>query len=548
MDVLLRELRDGPGGFTSSRDTEIATKEVTIGCAPDQTIQLLGRAVGARHAVIRAGAQVSLSCVGRLRITLNGKPVRAARLEVGDTIELGGHRLTLAAPPAGFEVAIELRPNTQIDAADFEGAFRTDIGQTWLGRRSLAWLLMGLTAVGGFVVPFLAVGVSAKGRAAGGSGGGGWLPVQAGASAFWSTGPLAPGHQQLIGDRCADCHQAFFSTVQDGACQGCHTRIGPHVEGAVLSKTRLPTVPSCTSCHREHDESALVNRADRGCVDCHAKGSELFGALEVRAVAGFGGGRHPPFIADAERLRMAKERSALKFSHVQHLDGKQIRRADGGALGCADCHQLAADGEHFQPPTMAKNCIACHELTFDPDAPDRQLPHGKPREVVRTLEDYFVRKLSDPRAAAAARSESNRRRLPGQEEEEEPACKGGTFACAMKLAAAEAAIEFERRGCITCHKVKDTRSAELAARYEVEPIRLTGDYFPAARFPHRSHLVQKSVDGDGACLTCHPAKDPKAREPLLPEEMSCEGCHSDQTTRDHTRLQCVSCHAYHPKV
>jgi hypothetical protein len=72
---------------------------------------------------------------------------------------------------------------------------------------------------------------------------------------------------------------------------------------------------------------------------------------------------------------------------------------------------------------MAVHCVSCHELTFDPEAPERQLPHGKPREVVRALEDYFVRKLTDPKVRD--RAEPTRRRLPGQEEEGDAGrCRG----------------------------------------------------------------------------------------------------------------------------
>ena len=41
--------------------------------------------------------------------------------------------------------------------------------------------------------------------------------------------------------------------------------------------------------------------------------------------------------------------------------------------------------------------------------PDRQLPHGKPREVVLTLQDYFTRKFSDPDAGKVRLS---RRTIP----------------------------------------------------------------------------------------------------------------------------------------
>ena len=106
---------------------------------------------------------------------------------------------------------------------------------------------------------------------------------------------------------------------------------------------------------------------------------------------------------------------------------------------------------------MENRCADCHELTFDPGAPDRQLPHGKPREVVLTLQDYFTRKFSDPNAG---RSTRERRRLPGHEEEEQT-CTGAPFDCAMRSARAEIENQFTRRGCVGCHVVVDTQSESV---------------------------------------------------------------------------------------
>jgi hypothetical protein len=551
MDVLLRELRDGPGGVAVYRDTELQTKEVSIGCAADQRIQLLGRSVGAKHAIIRGKTgRLSLSCLGGRRALVNGAEKTGARLAIGDHIEIGGHRLTILQTPPGFDVAIELRPNASIDSSDFEAAFRTDLGQTWIGKRRIAWLLIALTGLVGFLVPFgsrkarhlpkqLPAWVpSGVVRAAG------RLPAWVPSDVMWSTGPLSPGHQQLTGDRCESCHQTLFQRVEDTACTSCHGKTADHVESARLAQTSLGPTERCAACHREHDEpNDLVDRSDKGCLACHAEPARRFGALKVQAVAGFGAGRHPAFGSTARALEAAKSPSALVFSHPQHLDGARVR-GGRGPLACADCHELSTDGQHFLPTTMESHCSSCHELTFDPAAPDRQLPHGKPREVVRMLEDYFARKLTDPNAGKKATT-LERRRLPDHEEPaEEAPCQASTFACAMRSATAEMETQFLRRGCVTCHQIKDTRNKDLVERFEVTPIRLALDFYPAARFPHARHLVQGSVTGDGACLSCHPAAE--SRELRVPDVSTCENCHSDRPMRDRTRVQCVSCHVYHP--
>jgi len=557
MDVLLRELRDDAGGIAAYRDTEITAKEVSIGCAPDQQIQLIGRGVGARHARIKGGARrPSLVCLHGLRAAVNGKERASARLDIGDTVEIGGHRLTLVQAPAGFDLAIELRMNAKIDSSEFEAAFRTDLQQTWLSRRGPARLVIGLLVLFGFAVPLAYV----KTRRMDGplprwvpAWLSGWVPTQLGAwaaesfrpapDAFWSTGPLSPGHQQLLGQRCVACHQTLFEHVQDGACRDCHKNTADHVLGTRLAQTSLGGTQRCAGCHHEHDEPrTLVARTDNLCVDCHANAPSSFGALKGQAVSGFGTGRHPLFASPGQLA--AKGESGLTFWHAQHLNADRVRKSgDSSPLACADCHRLSADGEYFEPTTMAGNCASCHELTFDPDVPDRQLPHGNPREVVRTLQDYFVRKLSEPKAVQ--RPARERRRLPGHEDQN-VVCKATLFVCAMQSAFKEVQFQFQRRGCVGCHQVTDTGKRDLAARFEVVPIELLRDYFPAARFPHRSHLVQGQLTGDQACLFCHPAQDAQASELLLPDLPTCEGCHSDAPDRDRTRLQCVSCHAYHP--
>jgi hypothetical protein len=300
------------------------------------------------------------------------------------------------------------------------------------------------------------------------------------------------------------------------------------------------------------------------CVDCHANSLQKFGKLHVEPVTGFSNQHHPAFkanllkpkttvegtgvtfdwITEIKTVETASEESNLKFSHAQHLDPDRVLRlGDSKPLGCVDCHRMEPDGEHFEPITMETRCAACHELTFDPAAPDRQLPHGKPREAILTLQDYFTRKFSDPNAG---RPTIQRRRLPGHDEEEQT-CNGAPFDCAMRSARAEIENQFSRRGCIGCHVVVDTHSETLLDRFQVYPIKLARDYFPAGRFDHRSHQIQGKLTGDAACLSCHKARQSKESSDLmLPVMAKCEECHGDKPAVERVVVQCVSCHAYHP--
>lgn len=556
MEVLLRELREGPDGIPEYHDTEIAAPELTIGSAADQRIQLLGRAVAGEQAVIRASAGALEVVSKRGRILVNLQRVASAKLALGDIVTIGGHQLKIVPPPSGFDAAIELRLLDDIDASEFESAFRTDLAQTWLGKRKAAWLSVGVLLLACLLIPLASVMMHRMDKP---------VPALMPSDKLWSSGPLNPAHQQAIGERCDACHQQMFQRVQDGACQSCHQTIHDHVTPEHMKLTQLDAAGRCATCHREHNEPAafLVNSGDGLCVSCHADSAHKFGELKLEPVKGFGGARHPEFMAHllqpkvtevpggvsfdwlpvVRALKDGKENSNLKFSHAQHMDPDRVLRlSDSKQLNCADCHKLQTDGEHFEPIAMETSCASCHELTFDPGAPDRQLPHGKPREAIQMLQDYFTRKFSDPDAGKPTRE---RRRLPGHDDAEET-CSGAPFDCAMRSARKEIESQFTRRGCIGCHVVVDTHNEVLLERFQVYPIRLARDYFPSAQFDHRSHQIQGKLTGDAACLSCHKAKDSKdSSDLMLPASAKCEECHSERPQVDRVTVQCVTCHAYH---
>jgi predicted CXXCH cytochrome family protein len=560
MDVLLRELREGPDGIAEYYDTEIAGKQLTIGSAADRNIQLLGREIAAEHAVIKQfGSRLELHCARGQFVRLNGKKKDSARLNIGDVIELAGHRLRIAPPPPGFAATIELQTNDRVDASTFESAFQTDLAQTWLGKRAMAWTGVVLVVLFGLALPMLVMKLHHADQATPS-----WVP----GDKFWNSGPLHQVHQQAIGDRCETCHEKLFQRVQDSACEDCHRTTHDHIMPARLALTELGPTPRCATCHREHNEpqTFLVNSGDSMCVDCHGEPDHDFGQIKLDAVQGFGLQRHPEFKAHLlasttvsagagfayewkeviAALDKANEQSNLKFSHQQHMDPDRVLgRGDSQPLNCADCHKIEPDGEHFTPITMEGQCAACHELTFDPGAPDRQLPHGKPREVVLTLQDYFTRKFSDPNAGRATRE---RRRLPGQQDAEET-CTGEPFDCAMRSARKEIESQFTRRGCIGCHGVIDTQAANVFDRFQVVPIRFARDYFPANRFDHSSHEIQGKLTGDDACLSCHAAKKSQDSSDLMvPGITKCTECHGDKAAAERVTVQCVSCHEYHPRA
>jgi predicted CXXCH cytochrome family protein len=390
---------------------------------------------------------------------------------------------------------------------------------------------------------------------------------------FWTAGPLSPAHQLATGQRCDGCHQTLFVHVRDSACRECHKTIGDHVIPAHLAQTRLGPTQPCAQCHQEHNQSSanVIIQSNNLCTDCHAGSERRFGSLERKfaSVTGFSKSEHPRFTVnlikpvasapgtiaeiqwgvDRQLIEKAQENSNLKFSHAQHLEPSRVRRlSDSAPLSCSDCHTLGADGEHFIPITMQRSCIGCHELTFDPSAPKRQLPHGKPRDAMALIEDYYARQVIDPHPVNTGAVE--RRRVPDQAEEPVTSCKAATFDCAMQRARSQIDIQFTRRGCISCHVVLEIRTAtDVMERYQVTPIRLTYDYFPDAHFSHRSHEVQKGKTGDEACRSCHSAVTADSSAVvMIPDLPKCLECHTQDTERDKVALKCISCHTYHPKM
>jgi hypothetical protein len=563
MKILVRYLRQGPDGTLDYQDSEVSAAALTIGSAADRHIQLLGRLVGADHAEITgSAAKLKISCRRGFKVRVNDREVESSPVQSGDRIRIDGHQLALVNPPAGFDFAVEVQRNTSADAAEFETAFRTDLEQTWLSKRSGAWILATLVLLTGLGLPLWTIFLHGQGVA---------TPAGLPDETAWSPGPLIPAHEHVLGQNCSACHQQLFAHVQDKACAKCHQSISPHVPEHDLALTHLGSAQRCAECHREHDGGAsqIAARDDGLCVACHADSRSKFGTLTLEPAFGFARGAHPAFfvilqkpragaagdpallewVARREAVAAAHEQSNLKFSHAQHLDASRVTRgSDGGALGCRDCHVPALDGEHFVPVTMASACASCHKLTFDPSAPARQLPHANAPEAMAVIEDYFAHKYHDP--ALSAGHPEPARRLPDRDKDSVLAvdtCTASANVCASRRAAAEIDNQFMRIGCVSCHVVNDSGATDIHERFQVLPVRLTQDYFADIHFSHRSHAIQKNLTGDAACLSCHAARLAKqSSDVMIPDIGKCLTCHSDRPAKERVTVQCVSCHTYHP--
>ena len=547
MLVLIREtsLNASAAPF---HDHELEVKEISFGSAPDSALQILGHGVGRRHGSLTAsGAGLRLTCARGHSVMLAGKPVNRATLAPGDSLELAGTTLTVLVPPAGFAAALAVTRAREVAAGDFEAAYRTGLEQTWLSRRKPAWLLALLVLVLGLLLPWLVPRDS--------------VPRWA-SDAIWSPGPLHAAHALTVGADCNACHTVPFQRVQDATCLTCHRAVADHAPAPLASHVGLDTT-RCATCHKEHNEPPhLTVTADALCTDCHA--APQWPNNRLAAVSGFALTDHPAFSASllvseqqpmgtgfgytwqtqSSLLPDAVESSNLKFPHDVHLDPARVQdMGSGAALSCGACHELLADNEHFAPITMERHCRDCHDLKFDRRAPDRELPHGNPAEALLVMEGHFMRLFADPDAAEPTQS---RRRLPDRSSDSQR-CDGPAYLCARESTAREAETQFTRRGCVTCHEVVVHDTRDLLARYQVVPVRLTRDFFTAARFDHMVHLTRGDQTTEALCLSCHEATaSSSSSDVLMPDIQTCVACHGDHRSRDLVPLHCIDCHQFHP--
>jgi predicted CXXCH cytochrome family protein len=554
MHVRIRHVTRAAGGGLERRDIDTTRDVISIGRATDQTIYLADRRVALNHATITAQGD------GRFRIeslavggvSVNGTLKRAATLDVGDRISIGGYELTIVGAPTGWDLVLTVE---QVDVVQIPaGKEHAGLSGTGWSRRRLSWILFTLTLLFTLAAPLLQP--SDSGRAGATRNG---LP----STTSWSPGPLFPAHSLLAKD-CEACHREPFTPVADAACLACHAKVPAHVAPGHPT-TRELSDANCTDCHREHKEPRqLVDAGQRICADCHAALSTHPGiATELRDAADFGEA-HPGFaftqlvpdghgaattwstVRDAGGGAPAPERSNLEFTHAAHLAPGGIKGADGRlkVMVCEDCHRADPSGRYMLPVRMETDCRSCHGLVFDAAAPEREVPHGSPSLVQMSLEEYYSRQFLNEAMDSAANVVVERDvRRPGRAVELSPAQRAQAADRAHQRAASVASELFERRACATCHAIVSKRDADGSTRYDVEPVRLNTRWLPKVGFSHLTHR-------DAECSLCHrAAASDSAADVLMPQIEDCRECHSGDRGlgRSGQRIAsgCMMCHGFH---
>lgn len=550
MKVLVRRSHSQKG-TTVFVDRVLDVATLRIGRGTEQDLEIADPRVALAHAEVLPQTDGSHVVQARTRsgVWVNGAPCAIRRIEFPDILNFGRFQVSLLKPAAGTDLALlieEREASSREDRATVEPITR--LQDTRLSRRGLAWGAALLVLATMLLIPLLLRYGQATADATPPSS----MPLVP-TDAVWNSGPVSSAHAYFE-TACATCHAQPFEPVRNAACLSCHDGTRHHVLDPTHAALPAFASAQCTDCHREHNgpEGTIVRRASL-CTDCHAEPSERFADTKLTPMRSFSK-QHPPFSPLLTRFDpttrsfhaasvsqtpgvVLSEDTGLRFPHDLHLASKGVDAPEGSrVLDCAACHVADLGQISFEPVSMEKHCADCHRLEFDPEAPTRVVPHGKPAEVAAVLRDYFAsRALSGGVKALGALPVTPERRRPG------PA---RTRAERQALASwseqqGDVAVRevFEGRLCSYCHVVEQTGDAKLP--WIIAPVALQEHTLRGAAFTHKPHSV-------APCGDCHEAQTSRlSSDVLLPTLEHCRACHGDDDSRSQVSNTCIDCHSYH---
>lgn len=560
MRFLLRVVNRRSHGVVSHRDREGEGAELSVGRATDQDLHLPDLRVALHHATVvpQGAGRFLIQAAVPSGVRHNGEVVQSAPLVTGDRIGIGDYQLTVLAPANPYDLVLEVEQVRAARGKALEQELLTRSGRkaersTRFGIRAWSWTLFlsiftlfFLLPIGGFTLPKFGEYLRTL--------------VPSVSDAAWNSGELTAGHRYFSSD-CNTCHQRAFRSVRNSACLACHKDQPHHVDLAVQALPRL-TESRCASCHREHNGArALIQSNDRPCLDCHRRIEEIAAKFKVAEVSGSFADGHPEFRATLvtaatdgapvkHRVRMdrpeaLKERSNLYFPHQLHLDryGLLVRERRGGrstegkvVLSCASCHRPEPGGGRMAPIRFEQHCHRCHQLNFEMDDPEREVPHGNVRAVLKALKGYYALRTLEQAYPEPSAVEAPQRQRPGRESDV-PVRREG-IARASDQAQQVTRELFQFQACAKCHKV-DLKESRASVGVDIAPVRIAQSWFPGARFNHGKHQTV-------VCGHCHRAARSEESEDVLVEGIdTCRECHGGPKSKGKVASTCISCHAFH---
>ena len=547
MKIIIQRVSERQSGQLEQR---FEGEVLRIGRASDQDIRIdevnLPLSIGE---ITESGGQLILTAKAPKLIRLNGEEVRQQTLKASDQIVIGDTEIVIenATPNEGRLRVHSTAPRSKKSAAATSILAAVAPGPS---KRWLSWAAIIAVAYFGWISPWSTTSFTMEGMSS--SEPSSVSMVQVSSEAIWTTGPLHNVHRS-IGDDCSACHETPFEPVTDAACLSCHEST-PHHFDPLTFHDADSMLGRCAECHIEHVEpSHLILRDDQGCTDCHADIDNIAGARsQLRAVSSWSAG-HPEFKVSIPRLEqaggwsterisidspLAMSSSNLIFPHSVHMNPDGIEGPEGPEqLNCGSCHQPDEGEIGMQPVSMEQHCSSCHLLTFDPDHPERELPHGEPGDLLLMMEEFYARRTLIGATLAAGRPAFDAER-PGRSNQLDEAARAEALRLAKELAVQSAEDIFERTTCAVCHDVT-RRGDGMTPAWDVAPVYINQHWMPLSRFDHGAHTNE-------TCESCHAAETSLvSSDILMPDIASCQTCHGDERTDDKLVSVCLDCHSFH---
>jgi len=555
-------------------DRAVAGEILGLGRAASCKIFLPDPRVRLEHASIHRAEDgfLYLSAVGP--VFVNQRVETRVRLAPGQQITIGPYDFVVEALQDGASVAtaqitlsFALRDSAATQGSNTLAGRGGGLRESWITRRGLAWLLSLVVIVTFAALPVWHAYHPAASQTSAPKVQG--VPGQAVAwllahtqrlDTFWNPGPISSAHQTFAQD-CQVCHAKPFERVADTSCTSCHKTTGTHIANPAIDQSTFQG-QRCASCHKDHQGPASMRVVDAlGCVQCHSSIRSYSPQTLVGNVSDFARDhpafrlsiRQPGATATVQRVAQTatlKNDTGLKFPHDIHLAKSGIKSPTGPALTggrvlleCANCHTPDAAGARFEPVRMEAHCQACHRLSVDPQAPQRQVPHATP-EVVTTAVREIYASLAVDRYPVSLVTVNAFLQRPAAETVAGRSTSAARWVQEQSERTLAAMFDKPTGVCTTCHSTsKVSASTPRSPLWTVAPIVQTSHWLPQSTFSHAQH---KSAD----CSSCHKAGQSKvAADVLLPDIQVCQSCHTGaKPDKEKVVSRCESCHGFHQKI
>jgi hypothetical protein len=544
----IRHIAHKRKGIVTESEKVVDKQSISIGRATDQDIFLADSGVSYNHARINLlpDGTVSVSSVSRIGFYIEGNLVQNCLIRRSGELLVGAFRIRIEINSKRdlADITIERVAEDTVEAQS-ERMLPTELGQTWLSRRTLSWVGF-IIVLGLFLGLPLAEFYDERAEQV-------IEEFNLPGDDLWLSGDISAPHRHF-GNDCNRCHEQPFVMVRDSACVDCHSGITEHADPDLYDLPALQQT-RCATCHKEHNGTThLIQTAQNLCTDCHGSldsvaGSQLtnitdFGKdhsqFRVSLMTRAGMSRYDP--QAWQRISLddpaIRHETGLVFPHDVHLDAEGVDGPEGNkVMVCNDCHRTDASGNYMVPIAMEPHCQSCHRLEFDPDDLERELPHSDLKNMRKMLNEYYsLKALRGGVKDEDAPDLVSERRRPGKSltrAEQEVALQW-----ALQKAELVALEVVEFRSCNLCHKVE--RDPGVEGGWVIPEVNTAQSrWMPKGDFAHEAHR-------NTSCVTCHEAETSSQSEDVLLTRIEvCRECHAGEDATDRLQSSCIECHDFH---